>query len=27
VPLVHASNVIAMPQAWIENRHRTRAGA
>lgn len=27
VPLVHASNVIAMPQAWIENRHRTGAGA
>ena len=27
VPLVHASNVVAMPQAWIENRHRTRAGA
>lgn len=26
VPLVHAGNVIAMPQAWIENRHRTRAG-
>lgn len=27
VPLVHASNAIAMPQGWIENRHRTRAGA
>ncbi|MHB1122564.1 MAG: BREX system serine/threonine kinase PglW [Ramlibacter sp.] len=27
VPLVHASNVVAMPQAWIENRHRTQAEA
>mgnify|MGYP001234645452 CR=1 FL=1 len=27
VPLVHAGQVLALPQAWIENRHRAQAGA
>jgi hypothetical protein len=26
VPLVHAGQVLALPQAWIENRHRAQAG-